>query len=125
MENYTIPICIVILISFLLTFFYEDSIYKSHKISPVSGMSTKITVCMHDPYFNNGFIVSLSSYDELKEIQKSLKLADKNYIIRKDSGNYYLINNRHKREQIIKECSYKTIQNLMKKNKTSLVDYSV
>tara|TARA_B100000686_G_C16230262_1_gene684502 strand:+ start:95 stop:421 length:327 start_codon:yes stop_codon:yes gene_type:complete len=106
-------------------FFSEDNMYKSHKISPVSGEPAKIIACVQDPYFNNGFITSLTSIDELKEIQKSLKMADKKYMIREERGNFYLINNMHKREQIIKNCSYKLIKNLMDKNKTSMINYSV
>ena len=40
-------------------------------------------------------------------------------------GDFSLINNIHKREQVVKKCSYKVIKNLIEKNKTSLVDYSV
>ena len=100
-------------------------LYKSHKISPVSGEPTKVIVCIQDPYFNNGFIISLTSKDEVKEIQESLKNADKKYIIREEMGDFSLINNIHKREQVVKKCSYKVIKNLIEKNKTSLVDYSV
>tara|TARA_Y100000817_G_scaffold211370_1_gene165935 strand:+ start:5599 stop:5925 length:327 start_codon:yes stop_codon:yes gene_type:complete len=106
-------------------FFSEDNMYKSHKISPVSGDPTKIISCVQDPYFNDGFIISLASIDELKEIQKSLKMADKKYVIREELGIFSLINNMHKREQIIKKCSYKLIKSLMHKNKTLMVDYSV
>tara|TARA_Y100001970_G_C13761384_1_gene615936 strand:- start:126 stop:410 length:285 start_codon:yes stop_codon:yes gene_type:complete len=94
-------------------------------MSPVSGDPTKVTVCIQDPYFNNGFIISLTSIDEVKEIQESLKKADKKYIIREEMGDFSLINNKHKREQFTKKCSYKVIKKLMEKNKTSLVDYSV
>ena len=125
MENYTILICITILLSLCIFFFSEDKIYKSHKMSPVSGEPTKVTVCIQDPYFNNGFIISLTSIDEVKEIQESLKKADKKYIIREGMGDFSLINNTHKREQFTKKCSYKVIKKLMEKNKTSLVDYSV
>ena len=125
MENYTILICITILLSLCIFFFSEDKIYKSHKMSPVSGDPTKVTVCIQDPYFNNGFIISLTSIDEVKEIQESLKKADKKYIIREEMGDFSLINNKHKREQFTKKCSYKVIKKLMEKNKTSLVDYSV
>jgi hypothetical protein len=125
MENHTILICITFLLSLFIIFFSEDKIYKSHKISPVSGEPTKVVVCIQDPYFNTGFIMSLKSIDEIKEIQESLKKADKKYIIREEMGDFLLINNIHKREQIIKKCSYKIIKNLMEKNKTSLVDYSV
>ena len=125
MENYTILICITVLLSLCIFFFSEDKIYKSHKISPVSGEPTKVTVCIQDPYFNNGFIISLTSIDEVREIQESLKKADKKYIIREGMGDFSLINNAHKREQFTKKCSYKVIKNLMEKNKTSLVDYSV
>ena len=69
MENYTILICITVLLSLCIFFFSEDKIYKSHKMSPVSGDPTKVTVCIQDPYFNNGFIISLTSIDEVKEIQ--------------------------------------------------------
>lgn len=125
MENYTILICITVLLSLCIFFFSEDKIYKSHKISPVSGEPTKVIVCIQDPYFNNGFIISLTSKDEVKEIQESLKNADKKYIIREEMGDFSLINNIHKREQVVKKCSYKVIKNLIEKNKTSLVDYSV
>ena len=126
MENYTILICITVLVSLYVVFFSEDDIYKSHKKSPVSGDPTKITVCIQDPYFNNGFIISLASIDELREIQTSLKMADKKYVIIRDNdGDFSLINSMHKREQIIKKCSYKLIKSLMRKNKTSMVDYSV
>ena len=125
MENYTILICITVLLSLCIFFFSEDKIYKSHKISPVSGEPTKVIVCIQDPYFNNGFIISLTSKDEVKEIQESLKNADKKYIIREEMGDFSLINNIHKREQVVKTCSYKVIKNLIEKNKTSLVDYSV
>ena len=125
MENYTILICITVLISLCMFFFSEDNMYKSHRISPVSGEATKIISCVQDPYFNDGFIISLASIDELKEIQKSLKMADKKYVIREERGIFSLINNMHKREQIIKKCSYKLIKNLMHKNKTLMIDYSV
>ena len=125
MENYTILVCITFLLSLFIIFFSEDKIYKSHKISPVSGEPTKVVVCIQDPYFNTGFIMSLKSIDEIKEIQESLKKADKKYIIREEMGDFLLINNIHKREQIIKKCSYKIIKNLMEKNKTSLIDYPV
>mgnify|MGYP006083184209 FL=1 len=125
MENHTILICITFLLSLFIIFFSEDKIYKSHKISPVSGEPTKVVVCIQDPYFNTGFIMSLKSIDEVKEIQESLKKADKKYIIREEMGDFLLINNIHKREQIIKKCSYKIIKNLMEKNKTSLIDYPV
>ena len=125
MENHTILICITFLLSLFIIFFSEDKIYKSHKISPVSGEPTKVVVCIQDPYFNTGFIMSLKSIDEIKEIQESLKKADKKYIIREEMGDFLLINNIHKREQIIKKCSYKIIKNLMEKNKTSLIDYPV
>ena len=124
MENLTILICVSCFISLLIFCLWEDKVYESHKISPVSGEPTKITVCIHDPYFNCGFIVSLSSIGELREIQESLKNADKKYIIREDSSDFMIINNIHKREQFIKKCSYKLIKELMKKNKTSIVDYS-
>ena len=125
MENYTILVCITVLLSLCIIFFSEDKIYKSHKMSPVSGEPANVVVCIQDPYFNTGFIMSLKSIDEVKEIQESLKKADKKYIIREEMGDFLLINNIHKREQIIKKCSYKIIKNLMEKNKTSLVDYSV
>lgn len=125
MENYTILVCITVLLSLCIIFFSEDKIYKSHKMSPVSGEPTNVVVCIQDPYFNTGFIMSLKSIDEVKEIQESLKKADKKYIIREEMGDFLLINNIHKREQIIKKCSYKIIKNLMEKNKTSLIDYPV
>lgn len=125
MENLTILICVTCFVSLVMFFLWEDKVYESHKISPVSGEPTKITVCIHDPYFNSGFIVSLNSIGELREIQESLKNADKKYIIREDSSDFMLINNIHKREQFIKKCSYKIIKELMKKNKTSMVDYSI
>lgn len=125
MENYTILVCITVLLSLCIIFFSEDKIYKSHKMSPVSGEPTNVVVCIQDPYFNTGFIMSLKSIDEVKEIQESLKKADKKYIIREEMGDFLLINNIHKREQIIKKCSYKIIKNLMEKNKTSLIDYLV
>ena len=71
------------------------------------------------------FIVSLASAEELKEIQVSLKKADKIYIIHQEYGEYTLINNKHKREQIIKKCSYNLIEKIMKENKTNMVDYPV
>ena len=52
-------------------------------------------------------------------------MADKKYVIREELGIFSLINNMHKREQIIKKCSYKLIKSLMHKNKTLMVDYSV
>lgn len=125
MEKNTILICSVFLVIACYILLSEDKIYKSHKISPVSGERTKITCCIHDPFLNNGFIVSLSSSEELKEIQKSLKVADKKYIISEENGDYYLINNKHKREQYIRECSFKLMKNLMKKNNTRMIDYSV
>ena len=125
MENYTILVCITVLLSLCIIFFSEDKIYKSHKMSPVSGEPANVVVCIQDPYFNTGFIMSLKSIDEVKEIQESLKKADKKYIIREEMGDFLLINNIHKREQIIKKCSYKIIKNLMEKNKTSLIDYPV
>ena len=125
MENYTILLCITIVILLIVLYFSEDKVFKSHQISPVSGNPTELTACIHDPYFNNGFIISLTSIDELKEVQTSLKNADKRYTINEERGDYSLINNAHKREQIIKKCSYQLINDLMKKNKTELVDYSV
>tara|TARA_Y100000996_G_scaffold386350_1_gene344314 strand:+ start:2952 stop:3371 length:420 start_codon:yes stop_codon:yes gene_type:complete len=125
MENGIIIICITLLFALFLLLITEDKIYKSHRISPVSGETTKITACIHDPYFNSGFIVSLASAEELKEIQVSLKKADKIYIIHQEYGEYTLINNKHKREQIIKKCSYNLIEKIMKENKTNMVDYSV
>ena len=125
MEGYTILICITVILSLCIFFFSEDKIYKSHKMSPVSGEQTNLVACIHDPFFNSGFIISLKSLDEVKEVQESLKKADKKYIIREEMGDFSIINNIHKREQIIKKCSYKAIKKLMEKNKTSLVDYSV
>ena len=125
MGEYTILICITVLVSLCIFFFSEDKIYKSHQFSPVSGEPTKVIVCIHDPFLNNGFIISLKSIDEVKEIQESLKKADKKYIIREEMGDFSLINNVHKREQFTKKCSYKDIKDLIDKNKTSLVDYSV
>lgn len=125
MKNFTILLCIILIISIFIFYFSEDKIYESQKISPVSGEQTKIIACIQDPYFNNGFIISLTSIEELKEIQISLKNADKKYIINKEMGDFTLINNIHKREQIIKKCSYKLMNDIMKKNKTTLIDYSV
>ena len=125
MENHTILICVTLMISLFIFLFSDDKIYKSHKVSPVSGEKTEITVCIQDPYFNDGFIVSLTSLEELKVIQDSLKKADKKYVISEERGDYLLINNVHKREQFIKKCSYKLIKSLMDKNKTSIANYSV
>ena len=122
MENYTILICITVLLSLCIFFFSEDKIYKSHKISPVSGEPTKVIVCIQDPYFNNGFIISLTSKDEVKEIQESLKNADKKYIIREEMGDFSLINNIHKREQVVKKCSYKVIT--MKHRKIKIIKFN-
>ena len=60
MENCIIIICITLLFALFLLLITEDKIYKSHRISPVSGDTTKITACIHDPYFNSGFIVLVS-----------------------------------------------------------------
>ena len=125
MENIILLICFSIFVSFVIFYLSDDQLYKSHETSPVSGEKTQITACLHDPYFNSGFVVSLASIEELRQIQSSLKKADKRYVIRDESGDFVLINNIHKREQIIKKCSYKVIKELMEKNLTSIVDYSV
>ena len=106
-------------------YFTEDKIYGSHKISPVSGERTKHTVCIQDPKLNRGFIISISNVDELREIQRSLKNADDIYIIEEVYGKYYLINRRHKREQITKECSIGRINEIMNKIKTYPINYSI
>lgn len=125
MVNSTIIICVIIVMSVAALYFTEDKIYASHKISPVSGEKTKHTVCIHDPKLNRGFIISILNVNELREIQRSLKNADDVYIIEELHGKYYLINNRHKREQIIKECSVSKINDIMNKIKTYPINYSI
>lgn len=125
MISSTIIVCVVIVMSVAVLYFTEDKIYASHKISPVSGERTKHTVCIQDPKLNRGFIISISNLDELREIQRSLKNADDIYIIEEVYGKYYLINRRHKREQITKECSIDRINDIMNKIKTYPINYSI
>lgn len=121
----TIIVCIIVILSVSVLYFTEDKVYESHKISPVSGEKTKYTVCVQDPKLNRGFIVSISNVNELREIQTSLKNADSIFVIDESMGKYYLINRRHKREQIIKECSFKMLKNIMHKSNTNSINYSV
>ena len=125
MVGSTIIICVVIVMSVMTLYFTEDKIYESHKISPVSGEKTKHTVCIQDPKLNRGFIISISNVNELREIQRSLKNVDDVYIIKEVYGKYYLINRRHKREQITKECSISRINDIMNKIKTYPINYSI
>ena len=125
MVSSTIIVCVIIVMSVAALYFTEDKIYASHKISPVSGERTKHTVCIQDPKLNRGFIISISNVDELREIQRSLKNADDIYIIEEVYGKYYLINRRHKREQITKECSIGRINEIMNKIKTYPINYSI
>ena len=121
----SIIVCIIVILSVTVLYFTEDKVYESHKISPVSGEPTKYTVCVQDPKLNRGFIVSISNVNELREIQTSLKNADSIFVIDESMGKYYLINRRHKREQIIKECSFKMLKNIMHKSNTNSINYSV
>ncbi len=125
MVSSTIIVCVIIVMSVAALYFTEDKIYASHKISPVSGERTKHTVCIQDPKLNRGFIISISNVDELREIQRSLKNADDIYIIEEVYGKYYLINRRHKREQLTKECSMSRINEIMNKIKTYPINYSI
>lgn len=125
MVGSTIIICVVIVMSVVTLYFTEDKIYESQKISPVSGEKTKHTVCIQDPKLNRGFIISISNINELREIQRSLKNVDDVYIIKEVYGKYYLINRRHKREQITKECSISRINDIMNKIKTYPINYSI
>ena len=125
MTGTTIIICIIVILSVSVLYFSEDKVYESHKISPVSGEKTKYTVCVQDPKLNRGFIVSISNLNELREIQTSLKNSDSVFFIDESMGKYYLINRRHKREQIIKECSFKMLKNIMHKSNTHSINYSV
>ena len=125
MTGTTIIVCIIVILSVSVLYFTEDKVYESHKISPVSGEKTKYTVCVQDPKLNRGFIVSISNINELREIQTSLKNADSVFVIDESMGKYYLINRRHKREQIIKECSFKMLKNIMHKSNTISINYSV
>ena len=121
----TIMICIIVILSLSALYFTEDKVYESHKISPVSGEKTKYTVCVQDPKLNRGFIISISNVNELREIQTSLKNDDSAFVIYETMGKYYLINRRHKREQILKECSFKMLKNIMHKSNTNSINYSV
>jgi len=121
----TIMVCIIVILSVSALYFTEDKVYESHKISPVSGEKTKYTVCVQDPKLNRGFIISISNVNELREIQTSLKNADSVFVIDETMGKYYLINRRHKREQILKECSFKMLKNIMHKSNTNSINYSV
>ena len=121
----TIIVCIIVILSVSVLYFTEDKVYESHKISPVSGEKTKYTVCVQDPNLNRGFTVSISNINELREIQTSLKKADSVFVIDESMGKYYLINRRDKREQIIKECSFKMLKNIMHKSNTNSINYSV
>jgi|TARA_Y100000389_G_C17220212_1_gene392955 hypothetical protein len=121
----TIMVCIIVILSVSALYFTEDKVYESHKISPVSGEKTKYTVCVQDPKLNRGFIISISNVNELREIQTSLKNADSAFVIDETMGKYYLINRRHKREQILKECSFKMLKNIMHKSNTNSINYSV
>lgn len=125
MTGTTIIVCIIVILSVSMLYFSEDKVYESQKISPVSGEKTKFTVCIQDPKLNRGFIVSISNVNELREIQTSLKNADSVFVIDESMGKYYLINRRHKREQIIKECSFKMLKNIMHKSNTHSINYSV
>ena len=125
MTGTTIIVCIIVILSVSMLYFSEDKVYESQKISPVSGEKTKFTVCIQDPKLNRGFIVSISNVNELREIQTSLKNADTIFVIEESMGKYYLINRRHKREQIIKECSFKMLKNIMHKSNTKSINYSV
>lgn len=120
-----ILIGVFILILVGICYFNEGKIYESQKFSPVNGELAKITTCIHDPYYNTGFIVSLRSKDELREIQMSLKNADKKYEFINYLGEYILINNKEKREQITKNCSFDFMNKIMKKNNTQSINYSV
>ena len=121
----TIMVCIIVILSVSALYFTEDKVYESHKISPVSGEKTKYTVCVQDPKLNRGFIISISNVNELREIQTSLKNADSAFVIDETMGKYYLINRRHKREQILKECYFKMLKNIMHKSNTISINYSV
>ena len=125
MDTSTVIICIIIITIITVFYFIEDKVYESQRISPVNGSRTQYTVCIQDPKLNRGFIVSLSNVNELKEIQMSLKKADNIYVIEENMGNYYLINNKHKREQIVKEFSFTMIKNIMNKLNTKPINYSV
>lgn len=125
MDTSTVIVCIIIITIITVFYFIEDKVYESQRISPVNGSRTQYTVCIQDPKLNRGFIVSLSNVNELKEIQMSLKKADNIYVIEENMGNYYLINNKHKREQIVKEFSFTMIKNIMNKLNTKPINYSV
>jgi len=125
MTTPTIFVCIIVILSVTILYFTEDKVYESHQISPVSGEKTNYTVCVQDPKLNRGFIVSISNVNELREIQTSLKNADSAFVIEETMGKYYLINRKHKREQIIKECSFKMLKNIIHKSNTNYINYSV
>ena len=106
-------------------YLYNRQIYVSQTKSPINGDKSKYTACLHDPTLNNGFILSIKSIDELKEIQGSLNTNDKEYEIKKTFSGYKIINHTNNLEQIIDICCPQKINKIMSKINTSPIDYSV
>lgn len=123
MENKALYI--ILLASLGITFYYNyhslkkyniDDYIKSHKKCPVTGLKTKHTSCIHDPHLNNGFVVSVSSIEDISKIQKSLNNNDKTFLIEKNTNGYCLFT--RDRKQIIPKCEGMIKEEIMKNNDT-------
>jgi len=130
MNNKTLYIIIFASLSITIYYNYQsfkkytlDDYAKSHQICPVTGLKTNYTSCIQEPDLNNGFIVSVSSIEDISKIQKSLNENDKTFLIKKDSKGYYIINNDKK--QIIPLCEGMNKEEIMKKMDTKDIYSSI
>ena len=130
MENKTLYI--ILLASFGITVYYNyqslkkyniSDYVKSHKKCPVTGLKTKHTSCIHDPHLNNGFVVSVSSIEDISKIQKSLNNNDNTFLIKNSKKGYYIIN--EDRKQIIPKCEGTVKEEIMKKIDTRNIYSSI
>lgn len=99
----------------------DKMIKYSHTMCPIMDSYAKISACVHYPPLNRGFIVSLCCKHCLEKIQKSFKLADNVYTIKKDNNEYYLYKN-NTQTQMLLECSIENMNLIKSLVGTSLMD---
>lgn len=123
MENKAVYIIIFASLSITIYYNYQslkkytlDDYVKSHKTCPITGTKTKYTACIQDPHLNNGFVVSVSSIEDISKIQKSLNNNDKTFLIEKNTNGYCIVT--RDRKQIIPKCEGMIKEEIMKKNDT-------
>ena len=92
----------ILLISIFMI--HQNNKNDINDICPITGNRTRITGCIEYPLYNEAYLISVYSNENIKDIQESFDKNDNRYRILKHDHNIYLYNKDKMISELI-ECN--------------------